>query len=260
MPKITIVTINYNDAIGLEKTIKSVLNQTTKNFEFVVIDGNSSDGSKEVIKKYEDKFSYCVSEKDNGIYHAMNKGIQAAKGDYLLFMNSGDVLMDDSNILETCEPKLVEDIVAFDCFLEKNNQITGRRTHIENPTLFYVYRNGFKHQSTFIKKTLFEKVGLYNEKYRIASDYEFWLRCFLEPTTTSRGYAMPIAVFQLNGISQAGGWGKEQKLMVEEYLPHLTSDFELFEKLLSYQNSRVLTKIIQVQKFLKKAIKRYFKY
>lgn len=257
MPKISIITINLNNAIGLEKTIVSVLNQTYSDFEYIIIDGNSTDESKEVILTYQNNFDYWVSEHDNGIYNAMNKGINAATGDYLLFMNSGDFLVDDATILNGCAEKLVEDIVAFDCFLEKDNKITGRRTHIEYPTLFYAYLKGFKHQSTFIKRSLFQKLGLYNESYKIAGDYEFWIRSFLEPSTISKSYTTPIAVFQLNGISQSGDWGKEHRKIEKELLPHLMKDFRLFQQLLPYQNSRILTTIIKIQKIIKKITRKF---
>jgi glycosyltransferase involved in cell wall biosynthesis len=252
MYKIAIITINYNDAKGLEKTILSVINQTEIDFEFIVIDGNSNDGSKEIIEKYKSNLTYWVSEKDAGIYNAMNKGIRKVNADYLLFMNSGDRFIEDKNILKKCCEKLCEDIVAFDCFLEKEGQIVGRRTHIENPTLFYVYKNGFKHQSTFVKKRLFDVIGLYNENYKIASDYEFWIRCFLQPTTTSKSHTLPIAIFELGGISQNSNWGLEHRSIEQEWLPNLMADFNLFEKLLVYQNSRVLKTIIKIQKLFKK--------
>lgn len=257
MPKLSIITINFNNVIGLEKTIVSVLNQAYSNFEYIIIDGDSIDGSKAVILKYQDQLTYWRSEPDKGIYNAMNKGINVATGDYLLFMNSGDVLVDDQNILKICSEKLKEDIVAFDCFLEKDNAITGRRTHIENPTLFYVYKKGFKHQSTFIKRSLFQKIGLYNESYTIAGDYEFWIRCFLESTTTSKSYSVSIAVFQLNGISQQGYWGLEHQRIEQELLPHLMKDFRLFEQLLPYQNSRILATVIKLQRFFKSISRKF---
>jgi glycosyltransferase involved in cell wall biosynthesis len=252
MSKIAIITINHNDALGLEKTIVSVLNQSYQDFEFIVIDGNSNDGSKDVIEKYREKLSYWVSESDIGIYHAMNKGIEVAKGEYLLFMNSGDVLVNDVTILNVCAEKLVEDIVAFDCFLEKDNKVVGRRTHIEKPTLFYVIRHGFKHQSTFIKRSLFEKLGLYNEFYKIAGDYEFWIRCFLHSATTAKSYPIPIAIFQLTGISQIGGWGEEHQLIEQELLPHLMTDYKQHQQLLPYQNSIILKIVIILQKLFRK--------
>ena len=96
--KISIITVNYNDKLGLEKTIKSVLDQENVVFEYLVIDGNSNDGSKDIIEKYKDKINYWVSEPDSGIYNAMNKGIRAATGDYLLFLNSGDWLFENNSI------------------------------------------------------------------------------------------------------------------------------------------------------------------
>ena len=252
MPKISIITINFNNSKGLKKTFESVFAQSYKDFEYIVIDGGSNDGSKEVIEFHQNNIDYWVSEKDNGIYHAMNKGIQAAKGDYLLFMNSGDVLLSDINILEICHSKLNENIVAFDCFLRKENQIIGKRTHVEKPTLFYVFKNGFKHQSTFIKRSLFKNLGFYNEKFRIAGDYEFWIRCFLEKNTTAKGYNIPIAIFQLDGISQNGHWGLEHEQIIQEHLPHLIFDFKHFEKLLPFENSKLLNIVIITCNFIKR--------
>ena len=92
MPVLSIITINYNNKAGLDKTILSVIDQTDKSFEFLVIDGGSDDGSKELIKKYSKEIAYSVSEKDHGIYNAQNKGVLKATGDYCLFLNSGDCL------------------------------------------------------------------------------------------------------------------------------------------------------------------------
>jgi glycosyltransferase involved in cell wall biosynthesis len=236
--KLSIITINFNNKLGLRRTFDSIFAQTFIEFEYIVIDGGSCDGSKELIETHQNKINYWVSEKDNGIYHAMNKGIRAASGDYLLFMNSGDVLISDSNILNDCCLKLNEDIVAFDCFLEKDNKIIGRRTHIEKPTLYYVYKYGFKHQSTFIKRGLFYKLGLYNEAFIIAGDYEFWIRCFLESTTTCKCYKIPIAIFELSGISQGGGWAEEHKRIEYELLSNIISDLKDLERYYNLKNSR----------------------
>src|ERR1700741_3090435 len=103
MPKISIITINYNDKTGLEKTISSVAGQSYADYEFIVIDGGSTDGSVEVIKKHESKISEWVSENDSGIFNAQNKGANKATGNYLLFLNSGDVLA-DKDVLKSVEP------------------------------------------------------------------------------------------------------------------------------------------------------------
>ena len=102
MAKISIITINYNDKVGLKKTIESVINQTWRDFEFIVIDGGSTDGGKEILEQNSDKIDYWVSESDNGIFNAMNKGIKVATGDYLLFLNSGDWFY-SSNVISDVE-------------------------------------------------------------------------------------------------------------------------------------------------------------
>src|SRR5574339_979809 len=106
MTKISIITVNYNDKAGLEKTLRSVTSQTLKDFEYVVIDGGSNDGSKELIESYADKIDYWVSEPDKGVYSAMNKGIKAATGEFVIFMNGGDLFY-DTQVLENVQKMLV---------------------------------------------------------------------------------------------------------------------------------------------------------
>src|SRR6478735_1115877 len=96
--QLSIITINYNNLQGLQKTIESVVSQSFKDFEYIIIDGGSTDGSKVLIEKYSESITYWVSEKDNGIYPAMNKGIQVANGEYLLFLNSGDWFYENTTL------------------------------------------------------------------------------------------------------------------------------------------------------------------
>ena len=252
MPKISIVTINFNNVEGLKKTVESIINQKNIDFEYIIIDGGSTDGSYNYLESQSSKIDYWVSESDSGIYNAMNKGIKASNGEYLLFLNSGDVLVDDENILNICTKKLTADIVAFDCFLERNNKIVGKRTHIEQPTLFYVYKRGLKHQSTCISRKLFDSNGLYDENYKIAADYEFWIRSFLKPKLNVVGVPVALAIYKLGGLSEVVGWGDDFNQIQQKLLPHLIADFQHFEKLLPYQNSRILTTIIKIQKWFRK--------
>ncbi|MEG1573526.1 MAG: glycosyltransferase family 2 protein, partial [Bacteroidales bacterium] len=114
MSKLSIITINLNDAAGIEKTLKSIWEkQSFRDFEHIVIDGGSKDGSVEVIKKYEKNLAYWISEPDKGIYNAMNKGIAKATGEYLLFINGGDWLADDV-LAEVFAIPFEEDIVYGD--------------------------------------------------------------------------------------------------------------------------------------------------
>lgn len=110
MKQISIITINYNNASGLEKTIRSVVEQTYNEYEYIIIDGASSDKSKEVVQGYQQYIDFWCSEKDSGIYNAMNKGIQRASGEYLLFLNSGDILSDSavlSDIHSFCRERIL---------------------------------------------------------------------------------------------------------------------------------------------------------
>lgn len=108
----SIITINYNNKEGLELTIKSVLSQTYRNYQFIIIDGGSSDGSFDVIKKYANNINYWISEPDKGRYNAMNKGIKQAKGDYLNFMNSGDTFHSPTVLEDIARMNLTEDIIT----------------------------------------------------------------------------------------------------------------------------------------------------
>jgi len=259
MPKLSIITINLNNSTGLRKTIESVASQTFTDYEYIIIDGGSTDGSVEIIKEFADKITYWVSEPDKGIYNAMNKGIMIAEGIYLLFLNSGDTLISDPNILNTCQGKLTDDIVAFDCILERDHKILGKRTQIERPTLFYVYKYGLKHQSTLIKRSLFDKIGMYNENYKVASDYEFWIRCFLQPEVTSRSYPIPLAIYELGGVSEQIGWEEEFKKIEKEWLSNFIADFQLLDSLLPYQNMRILRIVEQIKRILRKIYNNCFR-
>jgi glycosyltransferase involved in cell wall biosynthesis len=149
--KLSIISININNKNGLRKTIESVVNQNFTNFEYIVIDGGSSDGSVEIIKEFEDKISYWISEPDKGIYNAMNKGIQVAKGEYLLFLNSGDWLVDEVKLSDVIENLNVFDLIIYDLFfVEEHNQ--SRKKHPVDITLSYIIEKTISHPSTFIKR------------------------------------------------------------------------------------------------------------
>lgn len=110
--KLSIITVNFNDAGGLERTIKSVISQTFCDYEFIIIDGGSTDGSVEIIKVYSDRIDYWVSEMDRGIYHAMNKGVDQAHGDYCLFLNSGDSFYNDEVLEKLSKFESNDDIIV----------------------------------------------------------------------------------------------------------------------------------------------------
>ncbi len=138
MTKISIITINFNDLVGLEKTFNSVVSQSNTDFEYIVIDGGSTDGSKEFLEQNSDKLAYWISEKDSGVYNAMNKGIKAAKGDYVMFLNSRDFLI-DSTIID----KVVKDLDGSTAIYYGNliYSLNGVNTQLWSPpdTLSFTY-------------------------------------------------------------------------------------------------------------------------
>lgn len=168
--KLSIITVNLNNREGLKKTIDSVVAQTFRDFEWIVIDGGSTDGSRELIEQYADHFAYWVSEPDKGIYNAMNKGIKVAKGEYLQFLNSGDWLCDEKVLQKVFDSGPDEQIVYGDC-LESDGSL-----HVFPSSLdaLYFYRDMLNHQASFIRSSLLEEG--YDENYKYASDWLFFLQ------------------------------------------------------------------------------------
>jgi len=201
MPKFSIITINYNNKAGLEKTIQSVVGQTYRDFEYIIIDGGSNDGSVEVIKQYSEKITKWISEKDTGIYNAMNKGISLAKGEYCLFLNSGDYLY-KANVLESVFKKSYqEDIIYGDMIIE---QVNGKRTLGKMPeklSFEHMIQDTLWHPVAFIKRDLFAVYGLYREDLKIVSDYDFLLKAIVVNKVSTRHIAMPFSVFLIDGMS-----------------------------------------------------------
>ena len=176
--KLSIITINYNNKAGLQKTIDSVACQTWRDFEWIVIDGGSTDGSKELIEQNQQHFAYWCSEPDKGVYNAMNKGITHSKGEYMLFLNSGDVLYDDK-VLETvfCRD-LTGDLVYGDWY----KILDGGTVMMKAPSRISVgffYSDNICHQAMFIRSSVLKTAG-YDESFKVYADYARWMRMCLD--------------------------------------------------------------------------------
>lgn len=246
-PLISIITVNLNDLEGLKKTMQSVFEQTWQKFEYIVIDGGSTDGSKEYIESNSDKIDYWISEKDSGIYNAMNKGIKVANGEYLLFLNSGDelynplVFEENKNLIHT------EDLVYFDIFLIFPGHT---KTHNYPGTLsFKTFMEGsIGHPTTFIKRSLFEKTGLYDEKLQIVADWKFFAVAVVKNKCSRRKVDAVLSKFYMDGISSING-----KTVREERKRVMKTSFPF--RSFFYQNKRKFNdfKFIQVcRTFFKK--------
>ena len=172
LPKISIITVVYNGEKYLEDTILSVINQTYNNIEYIIIDGGSTDNTLDIIKKYENDIHFWISEKDDGIYDAMNKGVLRAYGDWVLFLNSGDLLLD--NVLNLLKEKINNNysiIYGSIKILHQGNYITRYPKDISS----LHYTMPFCHQAVIVKKSLLIK-SPFNINYKLASDFDFFLK------------------------------------------------------------------------------------
>jgi glycosyltransferase involved in cell wall biosynthesis len=234
MLKLSIITINFNDSEGLQRTLKSVINQSYTEFEYIVIDGGSSDESPNLIKKYSDKISFWVSEPDSGIYNAMNKGIARANGEYLLFLNSGDVLLNCKTLEENIEFVRDFDLVYFNTFL-KDEEKEFVKTYSADLSIDYLINDTIPHQGTFIKKSLFSIIGMYDETFRIVSDWKFFLLALIRYNCTYKKIEKTLSVFYLGGISSKA---ENKNLNDSERNKVLETEFPMIKNLYE-QNSRI---------------------
>ena len=194
--KLSIITINFNNRDGLRKSIESVVNQTWQEFEYIIIDGGSTDGSVEVIKEYADHIDYWVSEPDKGIYDAMNKGIDQAKGEYCLFMNSADTIYEKTTLEKVNAELDGTDIVCGQLKFPHGYSMKGPNV----VSMQHFYTSTLPHQATFIKTQLL-KDEPYDTSYRIVSDWKFWIQSLIFKNATYKSINLTIANFDINGIS-----------------------------------------------------------
>ena len=214
--KYTIITINYNNQIGLRRTIESVICQTLTDYEYIVIDGGSTDGSIDVIKKYSDYIDFWLSEPDNGIYNAMNKGILRSKAEYTIFMNSGDTFYDK---------KIVEKINSFidGTGIVNGDTMLSSGKYVKSPTEvslgFFLYST-IIHQSTFIKTELL-KENNYDERYKLVSDWKFWIQELIFNNVSYKNVSFLVSKFEEGGIGTTNKTLHDNEMLcvLKEMLP-----------------------------------------
>jgi glycosyltransferase involved in cell wall biosynthesis len=256
-PKISIITINYNNREGLERTFDSVFSQNYTNFEYIVIDGASNDGSKELIDQFSDKITFWVSEPDKGIYNAMNKGIDQVNGEYVFFLNSGDVFLDSNSLEKVSEELHTDDIIYF------NIQVVGENTNFvkkcpQKLDFAFLYEDTLPHQSTFMKSDTFRIVGKYDEQISIVADWKWFLIAVCRYNLKFRNVEETISIFYLDGISaDEKSWPiirKERREILEKSVPFLLFEYEnrkkVENKLEGYESSRIV-RMVKKLGFLK---------
>lgn len=196
-PLISVVTVVYNGELHIEQTIKSVIDQSYDNIEYIIIDGGSTDSTLDIIKKYEDKIDYWISEPDHGIYNAMNKGASLCSGHYIAFLNADDWYNDDtlSLVAKASENGSFDFIAGDQAVFRDDTFIKTFKTNINK----YQTRVPFGHPSLFVKRTLLLKYGL-DKQYPIAADYDFMIK-IIKQTKHHKSLSISLSNFRLDGIS-----------------------------------------------------------
>lgn len=193
----TIVTVTFNCEDSIEKTMKSVFCQTYTQYEYIIIDGKSTDRTTEIIRKYADKLTTFVSEKDRGIYDAMNKGAALARGKWILFLNSGDVLADASVLEKVAQRTAIttSDIIYGDIFVRKHGNLIIREA--SEPT--NKHRMYFCHQSAFTRTVLI-KTNPFDLRFKLSADFYFFKQCYYQNFRFEH-LSLPLVIYDLTGIS-----------------------------------------------------------
>ena len=234
--KLSIITINYNNAAGLQKTMESVIAQSSQDFEYIVVDGGSTDGSKELICQYANMPILTIkwiSEKDNGIYHAMNKGILMAKGEYVQFLNSGDMLAAEDvaeRMLGQLSMLNLPSIMYGNMLKQLPKRILRDRCFAGRmPTMIDFYTGTLNHSSAYIKRLLFDEFGFYDESFKIVSDWKWYMQVILFGNHKPIYADIDVTIFDMNGISSVNSKldKSERREVLEKILPlSIISDYD----------------------------------
>jgi len=217
--KYSIITVNYNNKEGLRRTIESVIHQTFRDFEYIVIDGGSTDGSADVLKEYDAQIDYWVSEPDGGIYQGMNKGIRKATGDYLNFMNSGDCFYANDILEKVSQYNSDADfIVGRDYHYSEEKKMGHASIQPTRLSMITFFTSTLDHQSSFIKHELFDN-SPYREDMKLVSDWVFFLEKIVQEGKAVQFIPDIICFRETGGIT----WQQYDKNLMErkKYLQHL---------------------------------------
>lgn len=202
MPRLTIITINYNHLDGLRRTIDSIVNQTFCDYEWIVIDGGSTDGSKELLEQCQSHFAWWCSEPDKGVYNAMNKGLAHATGEYVNFMNAGDIFATPNILSEIFFQPHDADVLYGYMTLETIDGETFWPDMMKFKLKPYdFYGATLNHQSTFTKRDVFAKYGAFDESYRILADWRHFAQIIAIENVSTEFIPKKISIYEGGGLS-----------------------------------------------------------
>ena len=240
MSKVSIITIVYNNIDAIEDCLKSVKSQTYKNIEHIVIDGNSTDGTQSVIAPYINSLGYYCSEKDTGLYNALNKGIKQCTGDIIGILHSDDLFFNKDSVTDVVnqfDTTKADLVYAHGVYVDKTNTSKIKRHYKAKPFKKWYLKMGWipLHTTIYVRKELFENFGLYKEDYRIASDYEISLRWFFENTIKISFLDQYVVKMRLGGKSTTAKLQKKKS----------TEDLNIIQQYPLWGSATLLFKILR---------------
>ena len=230
-PTFSLITVCFNAANLLAETLQSAKEQSFKDFELVIIDGGSKDNTRDVLKPFESFIGTFISEPDKGIYDAMNKGIRAAKGKFVYFLNAGDAFYDNDVLAKiyACSQQTSADLIYAK--VETKNEPTGINYIAGKPVVFKMFYSHYPicHQATFAKKSIFNKVGFFNLNYSLVADGEWFIRVFKDQTIETYFLDEIVAFYDIQGAT----YHKRMK-GYREYIKVGFNHFPLFVAILNF--------------------------
>lgn len=248
----SIITINRNNAAKLEDTIRSVISQDRSLYEYIIIDGASTDHSLEVIKKYESNIDYYVSEPDNGIYNAMNKGIARARGKYAIFMNSGDSFSYSTALNDVCKNKSEADFIFCGWTRMKDGKRLSTYLPPSKLTLYTLYYNStcICHQATFTRVDVLKEMAGYDESLKITADIFLVIKAFALHRKTYQILPYYITDLDIVGLSNSQeGLAillKEKPAYFKSLCPHIYDDYIKIHNIFRFSPMNIL-KLIKLK-------------
>ncbi len=231
MQKLSIITVNYNNLSGLKKTFESIQSQTFHDYEWIVIDGGSTDGSREFLIQNKNHLAYWISEQDEGIYNAMNKGIAKAKGDYSQFLNSGDYYINKDVLQRVFAIQKLSDVNYGDQWcINEAGEVLERRSYPDHMSLPFLFRSPLGHQASFIKTEVVKRHP-YKEQYSISADRALFLELYCAGCSFYH-ISLPVVYFDTEGIGSNKKTYQERKkqfyLIKREYFSdQVVKDIEM---------------------------------
>lgn len=238
--KVTVITVCFNAEDCLETAIESVVSQSYSDLEYIIIDGDSKDGTKDILSRHRQSVTRIISEPDGGIYEAMNKGVRFATGDYIAFLNADDYLVDDQVVQDaadflSCHPSC--DFLYGDLNVRYPS---GKEITVKTPPpeeiLDELVCGCLPHQASFTRSSLFSKIGPFNERYTISSDYEWFLRLASDETTKLCYYPRTMASYYAGGLSSQVERSVPESYTIQNSFPPFQDPYWLRRRIFKYQD------------------------